>query len=211
MAPDGHAIFFTDGLTEYSRQPVEGERRLIIAADTMAAVAPSEPARWLRERVVGAAAMPDDIAIVVVSASKANAERVIEDRRSVWRFHSSDAFTAQRSRRAIAQRIAHASKPDRQGLGDAELIVGELLANTVEHAPGLVEVEFEREGVELVLTISDSGPGLVVPPASALPGNDAESGRGLYLVRTLSRDVHFGRTSRGGTLVRVVLPLDPAE
>ena len=176
----------------------------------MAAVDPAQPARWLRERVIGAAAMPDDIAIVVVSASKTGTAKVIDDRRSVWRFHSSDAFTAQRSRRAIALRIAQASKPDRQGLGDSELIVGELLANTVEHAPGLVEVEFEREGDGLVLTISDSGPGLVVGTgASSLPGSDAESGRGLYLVRTLSRDVQFGRTSRGGTLVRVVLPLDP--
>lgn len=210
VASGTHAVFFTDGLTEYSRQPVEGERRLMIAAETMAAVEPDEPARWLRERVVGAAAMPDDIAIVVVSTSPAGESRVVEDERSVWRFHSSDPFTAQRSRRAIYERIADAARRDRQALGDMELIVGELLANTVEHAPGLVEVEFERDGDALVLTVSDSGPGLVVQSTS-LPGNDAESGRGLYLVRTLSRDVHFGRTSRGGTLVRVVLPLDPKD
>ncbi len=210
LTPDAHAIFYTDGLTEYSRSPIEGERRLLIAAENLVEASPREPARWLRERVIGAAAIPDDVAVVVVAAGPPRPAGTRPDRRWVWRFHSNDPSIAQRSRRDIALRFALAATDDPQGLADSELIVGELLANTVEHAPGLVEVEFEREGDDLVLTVSDSGPGLVAGPKSHLPSETfSESGRGLWLVRTLAREVRFGRTSRGGTLVRVVLPLAP--
>jgi PAS domain S-box-containing protein len=210
LARDAHAIFYTDGLTEYARSPLEGERRLLVAADALFQAGPVDAARWVRERVVGAAAVPDDIAIVVVAAGPPRMRPPAEDERTVWRFHSSDPLTAQRSRLSIAQKLSIVAYPEPQALADSELIVGELLANTVEHAPGLVEVELEREGTQLVLTVSDSGPGLVARP-STLPAADSEDGRGLYLIRMLAREVSFGRTSRGGTLVRVVLPLEPGS
>jgi len=57
-----------------------------------------------------------------------------------------------------------------------------------------------------VLVVEDSGPGLpAVPPA--VGDGLSEGGRGLFLVRALAREVSFGRSEAGGTLVRVVLPL----
>jgi PAS domain S-box-containing protein len=208
LTPDAHVVFYTDGLTEFARLPIEGERRLLSAVDALVERAPEEPARWLRERVIGAAAVPDDVAVLVIAAGPRSHRPIGDDPRAVWRFHSSDPITAQRSRRSIAGRLEAMSAPDALALSDSELIVGELLANTVEHAPGLVEVELEVEGSEIVLRVSDSGPGLA-SGSHALPAETlSEGGRGLYLIGLLSREMTIGRTSRGGTLVRVVLPLN---
>ena len=207
LPSDALVVFYTDGLTEFSRRPIDGEQRLLSAVEALVEHAPERPARWLRERVVGAAAVPDDIAVLVVAAGPRAHKTVVEDRRAVWRFHSSDPSTAQRSRRSIADRLTAMSAPDALALSDSELIVGELLANTVEHAPGLVEVELEVEGSDIVLRVSDSGPGLMETSHELPKEKLAESGRGLYLIGLLSRDVTIGRTSRGGTLMRVVLPL----
>lgn len=68
------------------------------------------------------------------------------------------------------------------------LIAGELIANAIEHGcsggSGLVEVEMDRSGGEVKLTISDSG-------ANLPDGFDVEKskGLGLQLVRTLSRQI----------------------
>ncbi len=207
LSPDAHVIFYTDGLIEFARRPIDGQQRLLSAVEALVEYAPEEPARWLRERVIGAAAVPDDVAVLVIAAGPRPHRPVLEDRRSVWRFHSSDPITAQRSRRSIADRLEAMSAPDALALSDSELIVGELLANTVEHAPGLVEVELEVEGSEIVLRVSDSGPGLIEGSRKLPEEKLAEGGRGLYLIGLLSREMSIGRTSRGGTLVRVVLPL----
>jgi anti-sigma regulatory factor (Ser/Thr protein kinase) len=49
---------------------------------------------------------------------------------------------------------------DAERLFVAELIVGEILANTVEHAPGLVEVRIDWHGEHPVVSVLDTGPGL---------------------------------------------------
>lgn len=81
----------------------------------------------------------------------------------------------------------------REDLLDAELIIGEVLANTVTHAPGLVEVRLEWFKERPTLTVTDSGPG--------------NTGRRTFLVRRLASDVSIIRMPDGGTRVRAVLPL----
>jgi anti-sigma regulatory factor (Ser/Thr protein kinase) len=49
---------------------------------------------------------------------------------------------------------------DPNGLFTAELISGEILANTVEHTPGPVEVQIDWSGEKPVVTVVDRGPGL---------------------------------------------------
>ena len=41
----------------------------------------------------------------------------------------------------------------------AELVIGEVLANTVAHAPGLFELHVDSTPEEPLLTIRDCGPG----------------------------------------------------
>lgn len=42
---------------------------------------------------------------------------------------------------------------------ESELIVGELFANTVEHAPGIVEPSIAWADERALLTVCDTGPG----------------------------------------------------
>jgi anti-sigma regulatory factor (Ser/Thr protein kinase) len=70
----------------------------------------------------------------------------------------------------------------------SELIVGELLANTVEHAPGHVELSLDWTGEAPALSVRDRGPGMTSVRAS------------LPLGSVIPVD-------GGGTELRVVLPL----
>ena len=88
----------------------------------------------------------------------------------------------------------------------AELIYGELVANTLRYAEGPVLVRLELEDERATLVVRDKGPGMHVVPWA--PGRDpyAESGRGLAIVGMLARDIAVTQPAGGGTEVRAVLP-----
>jgi anti-sigma regulatory factor (Ser/Thr protein kinase) len=88
----------------------------------------------------------------------------------------------------------------------AELIFGELVANVVRHAHGAVEVRLELAGRAPVLVVRDHGPGLRWVPRGGSQDPLAECGRGLAIVRRLSRDLAVRPARGGGTVVRAVLP-----
>lgn len=88
-----------------------------------------------------------------------------------------------------------------------EVILGELLANTVEHAPGLVEITIDWTGVQPILTVRDSGSGFA-DFDSTLPLNTfSEDGRGLYLIRELSSRFIVRAAAAFGAELEVVLPI----
>ena len=90
----------------------------------------------------------------------------------------------------------------------AELIYGELVANTVRHAKGRVEARLDLEDArQPVLTVRDHGPGLRCRPWNLQRDPYAESGRGLAIVELLARDLAVGPAEDGGTVVRAVLPI----
>jgi anti-sigma regulatory factor (Ser/Thr protein kinase) len=92
----------------------------------------------------------------------------------------------------------------------SELIVGELVANTVEHAPGLVDLTIDWTQEAVVLTVGDSGPGLQTL-RSDLPADLLHEGsRGLFLVHVLSAAVTVATSPLGGAEIRVVLPIELA-
>lgn len=91
----------------------------------------------------------------------------------------------------------------------SELIVGELLANTVAHAPGLVELTVEVEGERALLIVRDSGPGLQTLRTSLPEDPLDERSRGLFLVHAMSAGVSVVTSEAGGAELRVVLPLRP--
>jgi anti-sigma regulatory factor (Ser/Thr protein kinase) len=72
-----------------------------------------------------------------------------------------------------------------------ELLLGELVANAVEHAhvppDRLIMVRFALTGAGLRIEVHDAGDRYPdTGPADRPPGLDEESGRGLWLVRQLS-------------------------
>jgi anti-sigma regulatory factor (Ser/Thr protein kinase) len=129
------------------------------------------------------------------------------DLQKSWTFHSSDAYSAHKSRHELMGFIRGLLSSE-DDLFRIELIIGEILANTVKHAPGLVTVDIDWSGAQPALTIVDSGPGLAkFSPALPDDGLD-EDGRGLFLIGTLAHDVRVERMPDSGTKMTVNLPVN---
>lgn len=128
----------------------------------------------------------------------------IHGRTMDWYLDSGDTAGVPRLRRQIMAYLARTAAPGADLTG-TEVVVGELLGNTVAHTPGPAWVNLEWDGEHPRLRISDAGAG----PAdltAALPADPlSDSGRGLYLVSRLAREVAFSRHRRGGTEVAAVL------
>jgi signal transduction histidine kinase len=124
----------------------------------------------------------------------------------VWEVRD-EAGRVLRERRTFRIQLIRIARPP-SDVDAAELIYGELVANTVRHAQGPVEVRLEQAGSErAVLVVRDHGPGLDATPA--VPRSDlfAESGRGLAIVEMLACDAAVEDAEDGGTIVRATLPI----
>jgi signal transduction histidine kinase len=117
---------------------------------------------------------------------------------------TADARETVGARRAIRQFLA-VQADGRSDLDAAELIVGELLANVLRYAPGSVGIHVSWDGEDAVVAVSDRGPG--IPPMRAVPDPTACSGRGLWLIRALARNVEIDAVPGHGTRVVVHLPV----
>nr|WP_165974680.1 ATP-binding protein [Nonomuraea deserti] len=79
----------------------------------------------------------------------------------------------------------------------AELLVSEVVTNALTHTDEPVHVRLsDRDGV-LRVEVEEHGASTPLPPAR-LSGPDEESGRGLFLLETLSREwgVDYTRTGK---------------
>jgi anti-sigma regulatory factor (Ser/Thr protein kinase) len=126
----------------------------------------------------------------------------------VWKVED-EAERVLRQRRAFRECLTSFAEPV-AGVDAAELIYGELVANTVRYANGAVEVRLELvDSKPPVLVVRDHGPGLRCCPWTPRRDPYAESGRGLGIVELLARDVAVDDAEGGGTEVRAVLPVTP--
>ncbi len=208
LEPESVVVFYTDGITEFSREIDATERTLRSAIDALVAKPSPRPAEAIRRAVLGNEAPSDDAVLVVLRVAPAT-DAVTADEinlRQSWSFHSSHAYSAHSARHEVMQFIERLAKADAD-LFTAELIVGEILANTVEHAPGLVNMEVDWSDAAPVVTVVDTGPGL--EKFVALLPDDAltEDGRGLFLVKTLANEVRVESDQGYGTKMTVVLPI----
>ncbi|MDB5028940.1 MAG: protein serine/threonine phosphatase [Candidatus Eremiobacteraeota bacterium] len=195
IPPGGLFTVYTDGLIEYSRDVVAGERRLLDAVREGIALKESEPARGLVQRVFAAGGNTDDVATLTVSAA---------DVRS-----TSFAFTFTALPMAVSlvrrslERFAHTLGLDEEGRFSLLTACGEAIANAVEHAylgpPGLVHVRAHVHDDTLLVTIEDEGKW---KPAQ----RREERGRGLKLMRALMDGVEI-RTDQSRTEVRLKMAL----
>jgi anti-sigma regulatory factor (Ser/Thr protein kinase) len=127
----------------------------------------------------------------------------------VWKVED-EAERVLRARRAFRDSLTAIAEPC-SDVDAAELIYGELVANTVRYANGAVEVQLELvDSKPPVLVVRDHGPGLRSHPWTRRDPY-AESGRGLGIVELLARDVAVDQAEGGGTVVRAVLPVTPRE
>ncbi|MEA2663355.1 MAG: hypothetical protein QOI11_299 [Candidatus Eremiobacteraeota bacterium] len=122
----------------------------------------------------------------------------------VWKVQD-QAERVLRERRNFRDRLQKLPAPPCD-VDAAELIYGELVANTIRYANGAVEARLELGPRGRVLVVRDHGPGLRVVPWTPRRDPYAESGRGLAIVEMLARDVDVEPAEGGGTVVRAVLP-----
>lgn len=192
-------VLYTDGLIEFARDLDEGERRLDEAIAALTGGAETDVAGEIMRSVLGTDRATDDIAILTATIDSLPAPAPEPFRR--WRFSSNDNRTGVIVRHEVG-RLVTVWSADRTRRYDAELAFGEMFANVVRHAPGLVTVELADTARGAELRVTDRGPGLREPSGSA--EMFAESGRGLQLVRAVSDGVEIAVHAGGGTTVTVV-------
>ena len=208
-------VLYTDGLIEYARDVATGEEALRSAVELAAIEDPTrEHALRIVERVLGGGGTDDDLALLVVRFAEPGARFAISStqRRSdavSWDVDASDPSSAAAVRTQFTSFLGRFLEADAD-LFPAELILGELLANAVEHAPGPVHVELAWRGDAPFLIVRDNGGGF--QPRARLPDDlFSESGRGLFLVSAFATSVTSTTRLEGGTDVCVVLPFKREE
>ncbi len=196
-------VLYTDGLTESSRDALAGEERLREIVAGGAFLEAERPAHFIRETFLGGKRGTDDIAILVIGIDADPTADTDASDVQHWVFDVLDVRAARAARTEFRTALA-ARKIDAQRAHAAELVFGELVGNVARYAPGSVRVSVDWTTVPPVLHVIDDGPGF---QHLALLPNDvySESGRGLYLVSTLTRDFHVAKRPRGGSHARAVL------
>jgi PAS domain S-box-containing protein len=200
-------VLYTDGLTESTRDILEGERRLHAALNDARVLESAEAAGAIRDVVLEQA--HDDVAILTVRFDDVR-RRVTsvggEAGRAHWTFAASDAAAAREVRSAIVSVLRRHGAEDTD-VRNAELLFSELVGNVVRHTAGTVEVAIDVSGVQPVLHVLDRGSGFTFH--ARLP-NDvmSESGRGLYIASALASELSVLPRKDGGSHARAVLSFD---
>jgi anti-sigma regulatory factor (Ser/Thr protein kinase) len=113
------------------------------------------------------------------------------------------------ARAAIAPWLA--SRVSEKPLGDAQLLVSELVTNSVVHAQlpprAAIRISVEISDGFVHLEVEDSGAGAVV--AAQSPDRESGGGFGLFLVETLAE--RWGSRHEGGTCVWAELAMSSAS
>ena len=195
LPDDAFLVFYTDGLIESTHDMAEGERRLRAAVADAAIVCAPSPALAIHDSVLVEGSR-DDVAILTVAVGK-------PPQVTRWNFESIDASTAHHVQHEIGGRLRTAGF-DENRVALAELVLAELIGNTVRYAPGPVDVVLERDREMPVVHVLDRGPGFEFA-AKLPPDIYSESGRGLFLISALAEDLHVVRRPDGGSHARVVL------
>jgi serine phosphatase RsbU (regulator of sigma subunit)/anti-sigma regulatory factor (Ser/Thr protein kinase) len=192
---------YTDGLVESTRDILEGERRLRTALADAALAGQDAPAAALVAHVLDEG-VRDDVAVLTMrltAAADADADWTMR-----WRFDPREALRTRDVRDNVLAALR--ARTETLDAAAAALIFGELTANAIRHAPGPIDVELRWEaGGAPVLIVYDEGAGCACTGDLALPRDDAESGRGLFLVSRLAREFSLARRPDRGTIARAVL------
>ena len=210
IEPNAVVALYTDGMIEFTRDVIAIENKLRTAVALLVGnTTVARPAMAIKEIVFEDMPPADDAALLLMQFSAVDGKVLQTDPaalRRTWRFHSSDAYTAHTSRQEIVRYLRNLAA-DADQVFAGELILGEILANTVEHAPGLVEVTLDWTGEKPVVTVRDTGPGLRNLKGRLPTDAMEEGGRGIFLIKSLAEDVAVKPSPGYGTELRATLPV----
>jgi anti-sigma regulatory factor (Ser/Thr protein kinase)/CHASE3 domain sensor protein len=202
--PVGSAlIFYTDGLLESQRSQADGMRRLRDAFEDEYRNAGRNIAEAIERRVFAVEKPRDDSALLFLGVT-ALGEDAMQSESASWELDARVEESARRVKRAVLWHLGEVSE-EGGDLSLSEMILSELIGNVARHTPGPAHVTLQWQGQTATLRVMDYGPEFAPPPNEAADLL-AESGRGLFLVRSMARSFSVQRT-RTGNCVSVVLPL----
>jgi serine phosphatase RsbU (regulator of sigma subunit)/anti-sigma regulatory factor (Ser/Thr protein kinase) len=199
-------ILYTDGLIEATRDIAEGERRVREALSSDDVWNAGNPAAEISRRVLEE--VVDDVAILSIRIESATVSVTrpagLAGRDARWSFAVSDQNAATAARHEIVALLRDRGATDAD-TGLTELVFSELLGNVVRHCNDQVEFAVDLSGDAPILHALDRGPGFTYN--ARLPMDImSDSGRGLFIVHSLTSDLTITRRAEGGSHARAVLP-----
>lgn len=206
MLEEGSAlVLYTDGVVETRRDDYQaGLNNLIEAINAEYYNARGNIAEAVQERIFRNVEPRDDSAVVFIGLTELGGEAAAL--RKTWSIDARSVEAARRVKRALLWQIGEYTVQEAD-LASIELIYGELVGNVARHTPGHADVTLEVRGSAAVLHVGDRGAPIGAPPAvSQDPADLSESGRGLFLVQSLARDVRIERKD-GGNYISATLPI----
>jgi len=211
VKPSSLLVVYTDGVTEFSRDLFDGESRLLRAVTHIATQTPVQPSCAILKKVFRGATPRDDIAMLSIKFLGKPAI-IAGETMQQWSLDIVDPEAASRLRSRIISAL-RSKTTDICHFESAELIIGELLANVVQHAPGHVSVHCDWSSGACLLTVNDSGQGFTAANTGRVGStlddilleDLSENGRGMLLVQALSEKTEI-LSNPNGTTIRVQLP-----
>jgi PAS domain S-box-containing protein len=231
VSPGSMLAFFTDGLTEATRDIVEGMNRVRAAMERVALSTDGDPAHALVEDVLRGAPAMDDVAVLLaeIGAStlhgshEPGAARRKPDRNRALTIFSAPLVVPDsrgkvvtiaarldeiiKARRAIRTLVVNADLP-RETVDLVELVTGELVANAVEHGVGtLVDVALRMFAGSVVVAVTNEGPVFERETAELATMIYNERGRGLAILAAMGCALTIERIDEGRCTVTATVPL----
>jgi serine phosphatase RsbU (regulator of sigma subunit)/anti-sigma regulatory factor (Ser/Thr protein kinase) len=198
-------VLYTDGLIEATKDVLQGLERITTAAAEVAQYPAPHLARALVERSLSGAMRRDDsLALVLRRRVPPGSDNMPPLGAFEYRFSPSLA-TVPLARHLLGDWLEHLAL-DAGERADLLLVASELCSNAVRHAsgrPGALAMRAWADGDALVVEVEDDGAGMEISDRMEDPDLDAESGRGIYVVRALTDDLTVRRVDER-TVVRAV-------
>jgi anti-sigma regulatory factor (Ser/Thr protein kinase) len=201
LGVDDALVLYTDGLIEARKDVIEGMEALVRHATALSSLPADELSRELIDRALAGAQRHDDTLALVLRRTPVAAE---PETRS-W-VASPDLASVPQVRTELRTWLASLmTDPD-----DVVLAASELLANAVLAASHEVRLSATVSAHEVLLEVHDDGlaPTQLDELGRSLPSDEAERGRGLFLVRAIASDVEVVATP-DGTLLRATVTRTP--
>jgi anti-sigma regulatory factor (Ser/Thr protein kinase) len=199
LPPRSCIVFYTDGMTEYGRDVLAGEKKLLEASIRAFTHDQDNPALALQERIFDAAVNRDDAATLTLSCERGALPEEIR-------------FTAIPLVAPIARSFLHRFCDEHAISASARFslitAVGEALANAVEHAyygeqPGEVYLRARADDETINIEVEDHGAWRPFQKRD-------ERGRGIVLMHELMDRVWI-TSAQNKTVIRLVMNREHEE
>lgn len=197
LAPSDTFVLYTDGLIEARKDILEGMDVLVQEASLAAHLPAEAMADRLLDRALAGAERRDDSLALVVRATTADLRH-----EETWRFPPDKAQVPIVRRQVVKWLEARELRSD--DLQELALVTSELLANAVVAARSAVEVRVTLDPSRVRFDVENDGEGTEVDidrMGRSLPAPDAQAGRGLFLVRSLTDNLTVSTVPGRGTVV----------